>query len=83
MEIKLDESDLLTGMEASIILEALTRLNLAHKEAVEEAEKNEQIPFCGMYFIETMVNHGLLWKLQKFTNKAGIDCNPQLKAGKL
>ena len=80
-EVVLEQSDLLNGLEVFILIEGLKIANEKHKEDVKALEAKGKTPFLGANYFETIINHGLLWKLKKFADK---ECDSvELKNGKL
>lgn len=80
-KVVLEQSDLLNGLEVFILIEGLKIANEKHKEDVKASEDKGKIPFIGANYFETIINHGLLWKLRKFADK---ECDSvELKNGKL
>lgn len=83
VEVVLNEDDLLNGMEVFMITEALKLFNAKHKEDVADLESRGKNPFIGKSYFETVINHGLLWKLRKYSNKEANSNSEELKNGKL
>tara|TARA_B110000858_G_C17736673_1_gene442864 strand:- start:306 stop:578 length:273 start_codon:yes stop_codon:yes gene_type:complete len=82
-EVVLEKDDLLNGLEVFIIIEALKVFNEKHKEDVKALEDKGKIPFMGANYFETIINHGLLWKLRKFADKKVVSESETLSKGKL
>ncbi len=80
-EVVLEQKDLLNGLEVFILIEGLKIANEKHKKDVKALEDKGETPFLGANYFETIINHGLLWKLKKFADK---ECNSvELKNGKI
>jgi len=81
--ILLEENDLINGMEVYIIIEGLKLFNQKHKEDVKSLENKGKTPFMEKNYFDTIINHGLLWKLKKITDKKSVENCVELKNGKL
>lgn len=79
--VVLEENDLLNGMEVFIIIEGLKLFNEKHKEDIKSLEAKGKNPFLGEKYFETLINHGLIWKLKKLSDKQAESM--ELKNGKL
>lgn len=79
--VVLEENDLLNGMEVFIIIEGLKLFNEKHKKDVKSFEAKGKNPFLGEKYFETLINHGLIWKLKKLADKQAESM--ELKNGKL
>jgi hypothetical protein len=81
--ILLEENDLINGMEVYIIIEGLKLFNQKHKEDVKSLRNKGKTPFMEENYFDTIINHGLLWKLKKFADKKSVENCVELKNGKL
>ena len=68
-------------MEVFIIIEGLKLFNEKHKKDVKSFEAKGKTPFLGEKYFETLINHGLIWKLKKLTDKEAYSI--ELSKGKL
>tara|TARA_R110002072_G_scaffold1582_5_gene13177 strand:+ start:958 stop:1218 length:261 start_codon:yes stop_codon:yes gene_type:complete len=82
-DVFLKNNDLLNGIEVSIIIQGLALLNQTHKENVKDLKNKGKIPFMEENYFDTIINHGLLWKLKKLTDKESVENCVELKKGKL
>ena len=82
-DVFLKNNDLLNGIEVSIIIQGLALLNQTHKENVKDLKNKGKIPFMEENYFDTIINHGLLWKLKKITDKKSVENCVELKNGKL
>ena len=82
-DVFLKNNDLLNGIEVSIIIQGLALLNQTHKENVKDLKNKGKIPFMEENYLDTIINHGLLWKLKKLTDKESVENCVELKKGKL
>ena len=82
-EVVLQQDELLNGIEAFAIIEGLKLFNKQHKKDVKSFEAKGKIPLIGKNYFETMINHGLLWKLKKFSNIDDVKNLVELQNGKI
>jgi len=82
-KVVLEENDLLNGLEVFILIEALKVFNENHKKDVSKLESKGKTPFITKNYFETIINHGLLWKLEKFASKEVVSESVTLSKGKL
>jgi hypothetical protein len=82
-EVVLQQDELLNGIEAFAIIEGLKLFNEQHKKDVKSFEDKGKNPLIGKNYFETMINHGLLWKLKKFCNIDDVKNLVELQNGKI
>ena len=82
-EIFLEENELLNSMEVFVIVASLKLLNEQHKEYTKSMEAKGKRMLIGESYYETIINHGLLWKLKKLSNKDAVENSSELKNGKI
>tara|TARA_Y100000004_G_C8929366_1_gene419206 strand:+ start:1011 stop:1280 length:270 start_codon:yes stop_codon:yes gene_type:complete len=82
-DVVLQHDELLNGVEAFAIVEGLKLFNEKHKEYTRSMEAKGKRMLIGENYFETIINHGLLWKLKKLSNNDAVENSSELKNGKI
>lgn len=82
-DVVLQEDELLNAVEAFVIVEGLKLFNENHKDYTKSMEAKGKRMLIGENYFETIINHGLLWKLKKFVYNEAIENLVELKNGKI
>lgn len=82
-DVVLQEDELLNAVEAFVIVEGLKLFNEKHKDYTKSMEAKGKRMLIGEKYFETIINHGLLWKLKKLVYNEAIENLVEIKNGKI